>query len=308
MSPALLDALRDRAAMLARARSFFSARGVMEVDPCSLVRRAPVDSNIDVIEASVTDNEEGFLHTSPEYAMKRLLASGCGDIYFLGHVFRKGESGRLHNPEFCMAEWYRLSLSFEEMIQETAEFLFLFFGPLPVRKIGYREAFERHLGIDYQKDDLSPHLPDYAKNWPRDAALHYLLTHKIEPHFGIEELTVLLDYPPDEAALACTVEKNGERVAERFEIYYRGVELTNGYHELADAKELRRRFEEENAIRLSKTKKSYLLDEAFLRAMEEFPACCGVSVGFDRALMLRRRTDALRNVLPFTWEEEKAYL
>jgi lysyl-tRNA synthetase class 2 len=290
--------------MLQRARDFFAARKILEVDPCSLVRHAPVDANIDVIEASVTDSERGFLHTSPEYAMKRLLSAGCGDIFFLGHVFRKGEVGRLHNPEFTMAEWYRLSLSFEEMIQETCDFLFLFFGILPTRMLSYREAFRQYAGIDYSRDDLTPLLPHYAAAWSRDTAIHYLLTHVVEPNLGRGELTILEDYPPIEAALACVVEKKGERVAERFEIYYEGVELTNGYHELGDASILRQRFEEENTIRQGKNKEVYLLDEAFLSAMERgLPACCGVSVGFDRALMLRHKAHALQDVLPFTWAE-----
>lgn len=304
MSQEPLKYLRERSLMLQRARSFFADRGVMEVDCCSLVQRAPIDSNIDVISASVTDSEKGFLHTSPEYAMKRLLSKGSGDIYFLGHVFRKGEIGRIHNPEFTMAEWYRLSFSFDEMISETCEFLFMFLGPLPIRKIGYREAFSQYLGIDYKKDDLAPYIPTYAQDWSRETALHYLLSHKIEPHFGRGELTVLTEYPPSQAALASTFEKNGERVAERFEIYFEQVELANGYHELADASELRKRFEEENRIRKSLNKETYLLDEAFLSSLNNnFPECCGVSVGFDRALMLQQKASALCDVLPFSWNE-----
>ena len=309
MSPELIERLCDRAFMLQKIRAFFAERNVMEVDCCSLVRRAPIDPNIDVIAATVSDADRGFLHTSPEYAMKRLLSAGIGDIYFLGHVFRKGEIGRIHNPEFAMAEWYRLSFPFEEMIRETSEFLFLFFGPLPVRKISYRDAFAQYAGIDYTRDDLTPHIPSHAISWARDVQLHYLLTHKIEPQFGRGELTVLIDYPPSEAALACVVEKNGEKVSERFEIYYEGVELTNGYHELADSRELRRRFEEDNETRKAQNKEPYLLDEAFLSALESgFPECCGVSVGFDRALMLRHKTNAISDVLPFTWASEEAFL
>src|SRR5690242_18857032 len=123
-----LHSLKDRALMLKKARAFFEERGVLEVDCCALGPRAAIDSNIDVISATVSQEETGFLHTSPEYGMKRLLAAGCGDIYYLGHVFRKGYIGRIHNPEFAMAEWYRLGISFAEMIEETCAFLFLFFG------------------------------------------------------------------------------------------------------------------------------------------------------------------------------------
>ena len=124
-----MSSLIDRALMLKAARAFFEEREVLEVDCCALGPRAAIDSNIDVISATVSVTETGFLHTSPEYAMKRLLAGGSGDIYYLGHVFRKGDIGRLHNPEFAMAEWYRLGIPFSEMIEETCDFLSLFFWP-----------------------------------------------------------------------------------------------------------------------------------------------------------------------------------
>lgn len=302
MSPERLEYLKDRALMLQKARHFFAERGLLEVDPPSLVRAAPIDANIDVIEAAVSSTEKGFLHTSPEYAMKRLLVGGAPDLYFLGHVFRKSEVGRLHNPEFTMAEWYRHAFSLDQMIEETAMFLSLFLGPLPVRILSYREAFAQYLQIDYTKDPLSPLLPSHAKEWPRTTALHYLLSHQIEPHLGQGELTVLTDYPPSEAALATVVQKQGELVAERFEIYYQGVELTNGYHELGDASILRKRFEEENGVRASRGQEPYALDEPFLLAIAQgLPPCCGVSVGFDRAFMLRHKAHSLAEVLPFSW-------
>lgn len=299
MSPEPLKFLKDRAYMLRQARDFFYDRNILEVDCGALVKRAPIDSNIDVISSSVSNTEQGFLHTSPEYAMKRLLSQGIGDIFFLGHVFRKGEIGRLHNPEFTMAEWYRIDLSFEELIQETCAFISLFLGPLPVRILSYRKAFSQYAGIDYAKDPLD-HLEHYP--WSRAEKIHYILSHHIEPKLGSEELTVLIDYPPNEAALACLVEKNGELVAERFEIYHRGVELANGYRELSDAKELKERFNLENKARSMRNQEIYILDEEFLAAIEKgLPDCCGVSVGFDRALMLRNRAERLSQVIPFAW-------
>ena len=308
----LKSLLQDRALLLQKARDFFASRDVLEVDCCALVPHAPIDSNIDVIEAQATDTQEGYLHTSPEYAMKRLLTAGVGDIYYLGHVFRKGEIGSRHNPEFTMAEWYRAGLSCDELIQETCEFLFLFFDPLPTRKLSYRDAFSTFVGIDYSRVSIQElqkaaqihqiELPPESSSWSRDLFLHLLLSHVIEPHLGQGELTILTDYPPNEAALARVAQKNGETVAERFEIYYQGIELTNGYHELGDAQELRRRFHEENQIRQSLGKKTYSLDEPFLASFEKgFPACCGVSVGFDRALMIRRKAKTLGEVLPFPW-------
>ncbi len=290
--------LRDRATLLARARAFFAERGVLEVDPGALIKCPPNDSNIDVIGV---DQEGGFLHTSPEYAMKRLLAEGIGDCYYLGHVFRKGELGALHNPEFTMVEWYRLGFSLAEMIQETCEFLFLFLGEKAIRPISYREAFARYVGIDYTQTPLSELHQLTPAPWSREVCLHYLITHRIEPQLGRGELTVLTDFPPEEAALACIVEKNGEPLAERYEIYHEGVELTNGYHELSDATELRRRFLQKNEERLAVGKEAYPLDEEFLGALQTFPDCCGVALGFDRALMLRHQLSSIRPVIPFAW-------
>ncbi len=297
MSPERRKNLEDRAFMLDQVRCFFRERDVLEVDCGALVKRAPIDANIDVISAQVSLNETAFLHTSPEYAMKRLLVEGSGDIFFLGHVFRQGEWGRLHSPEFTMAEWYRVGMPFTSLIQETCAFLALFLGDLPIRILSYREAFTSYTEINYTEDPISHLLP--SPSWSRTEGLHYLLSHQIEPHLGLGELTVLTDYPPSEAALACVVEKNGEKVAERFEIYHQGVELANGYHESADPHELKKRFEEENRLRERRGQETYLLDEAFLSSLEKgFPDCAGVSVGFDRAFMLRQKASSIAQVLP----------
>ncbi|HSX13702.1 MAG TPA: amino acid--tRNA ligase-related protein [Chlamydiales bacterium] len=275
--------LKNRALALSQARQFFQDRDILEVDCGALVKRAPIDANIDVIETT-----EGFLHTSPEYAMKRLLVQGSGDIFFLGHVYRKGELGRLHNPEFTMAEWYRLGYSLSEMIQETCDFLNLFLGKLPIRILSYRKAFE---GINV------PHRSDWSESENR----HYILSHYIEPNLGKDELTVLTDYPPNEAALACVIEKEGHLVAERFEIYHQGVELANGYHESSNALELKNRFVLENEERKRRNLETYLLDEEFLSAMEKgLPDCCGVSVGFDRTFMLSQKATRLSQILAYS--------
>lgn len=291
--------------MLHRARSFFFERNITEVDCCALVPRAPLDANIDVMSVAVTESQKGFLHTSPEISMKKLLASGSGDIYYLGHVFRKGEIGRRHNPEFTMAEWYRVGFGLDQMVQETCEFLFLFLGKLEVETLSYREAFLRYLEIDYTKisiDELKQLTQEEkTESWDRTTYIHFLLSHRIEPKLGKDKLTVLTDYPPHEAALAVVETKQGELVAQRFEIYHQGVELTNGYHELNDATELRLRFEKENKARVASGKEAYILDEKFFSALAHLPPCCGVSVGFDRALMLQQKKQSLAEVLPFCW-------
>lgn len=286
--------------MLRRARAFFTERALLEIDAGAMVRRAPLDNNIDCIGI---DQDNAFLHTSPEYALKRLIADGIGDCYFLGHVFRKGELGPLHNPEFTMVEWYRLGFSLEQMIQETASFLFLFLGQMPIRLLPYHRAFELYAGIDLEKESLQSLQKLTQSTWDLQTCIHYLLTHKVEPHLGTSELTALIDFPPEEAALACVVEKEGRLVAERFEFYHEGIELTNGYHELSDAAELERRFAKTNEKRILEGKAPYALDEKFLASLKRLPPCSGVSVGFDRALMLRHKLRALKHVIPYAWNK-----
>lgn len=312
MSPASIISpkiLESRANALAAAREFFRKRGVMEVDCPALVRSPPNDAHIDVMSVAVSHSETGYLHTSPEYAMKKLLAKGAGDIYFLGHVYRKAEVGFRHNPEFTMAEWYRVGFSFSQMIEETCDFIRLFLGPCPKKVISYRDAFDTYAGIDperaSQKDFLEVikksgiELPKDSSGWGKEVLIDLVLTHIIEPRFSLNELTVLIDYPPEQAALACLVEKEGHLVAERFEIYRNGLELANGYHELSDAAELRRRFERLN----TKRDEPYPLDEELLKALQSgsFPPCCGVSVGFDRALMIQENLSDIEQAIPFAW-------
>lgn len=295
--------------MLQRSRAFFAERGLLEVDCCALSPRAAIDANIDVINASVSDREDGFLHTSPEYAMKQLLVEGLGDIYYLGHVFRKNDIGNLHNPEFTMAEWYRHQMLLNTLMQETCDFLSLFLGSLSTRIVSYRDTLIQYAKVDASNaslEELQIEAKRYGAQpsqiWTRDMYVHFLLTHAVEPHLGKGEFTILTDYPPHEAALAHVIEKNGEKVAERFEIYHEGIELANGYHELSDAFELRQRFNQENEARQHVGKEVYLLDEAFLLSMQRgLPDCCGVSVGFDRVLMLRHKVKTIHEVLPFAW-------
>ncbi len=305
--------LRDRGACLAKARDFFASRGILEVDTPLLQRFSPVDEYIEVFCVEMDEAVTGFLHTSPEYAMKRLLCEGIGDIYQLGHVFRKGECGALHHPEFTMAEWYRVGADYHTFIQETADFITLFLGKLQLEVLPYREALKRYANIDYLwateaeiRQALRAHgvaLHGEESSWKKKELLHALLSFIVEPQLGRNGLTVLYEYPPCEAALAHTLQKEEEMVAERFEIYYKGVELANGYHELGDPLELRRRFKEANVARIEKGKKPLPIDELFLKALERgFPCCCGVAVGFDRLMLLRLSATHLQEVLPFVWE------
>ncbi len=244
--------------------------------------------------------------------MKRLLSEGIGDIYYLGHVFRKNDLGRLHNPEFTMIEWYRTRVSFDAFIEEACELIRLFLGPLPTRCLSYRDAFRTYAGIDpFSADfngakaakELGISLSSNSSDWSCDEWLHLFLSHSVEPNLGKEELLILCDYPPSQAALSRIVEKDGFFVAERFEIYYRGIELSNGYHELTDVSEQRRRFEEENTARQKAGKKPHPIDERFLAALSKgLPDCCGVSIGFDRLMLLRCDLQSIHETLPFSWE------
>lgn len=312
MSSTKIDTLRDRAHMLAASRQFFQARNILEVDCPIISLSASVDAHIDLITAQ-NGTEPCFLHSSPEYGMKRLLADGIGDIYQLSHVFRAKERSTKHNPEFTMAEWYRLGITFQEMIHETADFIRLFLGNLPLHIISYRDAFLQFANIDYVKASPSAlmdclhinHIIPYPgiENEGKDAILNLILGTLIEPHLGNNELTALAYYPSSQAALAKTCILNDETAAERFEIYFQGTELANGYHELADATEQRQRLIEANEHRLQLGKSTLPIDNNFLQALEKgLPDCCGVAVGFDRLMMLRHNKN-IDDIVPFVWEK-----
>lgn len=300
--------------MLSQVRAFFSERGVLEVDCPALSQHSPIDQHIEVMQITFRSGKKAYLHTSPEYGMKRLLSLGSGDIYQMSHVFREGEWGALHNPEFMMVEWYRLGFSLEQLIEETLEFIHLFVGTLPAEKMSYRQAFQKHLGIDYlnvTREKLLEiaaaqkiHLSDEAPHWSKETLLDLLMSFCIEPELGKDILTVITDYPATQAALARVEKKEDEWVAKRFEISHQGIELANGYHELTDPKEQRRRLHQENEKRKSVGKEALPLDEHFLRALERgIPECSGVAVGFDRLMLLREKKEHLAEILPISWEE-----
>ncbi len=308
-----ISILKDRAALLGKARAFFAERGVIEVDCPALSHASPIDLHIDVMAVAVNKTEIGYLHTSPEYGMKRLLSLGLGDMYQISHVFRAEEFGPLHNPEFTMAEWYRLGIPLTQLIEETLEFIRLFLGALPANYLRYRDALFHYAGIDYvdapcsqllecaKKHEIS--LPQDAGTWDKDTLLQLLVTFLVEPHLGKERLDILYDFPSTQAALSQIKELDDERVAMRFEVYCKGIELANGYHELTDPLEQRTRLDQAIQARITAGKDPLKIDEHFLEALEiGIPDCCGVAVGFDRLILLRHNKDTLRDVLPFDWE------
>ncbi len=275
-----IDLLKDRAKMLSTIRQFFSDRNILEVDTPLLTDTPSLDAHIEPITTS-----NGHLITSPEYAMKKLLTQGIGDIYQISHVFRHGEKGPWHNPEFTMIEYYRTHMPLANFILEVCEILRLFLGPLPIHLVTYRGIFLQQLSLDPFKASLAE-LRSFAKDLTpsdRETTLSYLLSHYIEPTLAPDNLTILSDYPPSQAALARTT-RTTHPVALRFEIYHQGRELCNGYDELTDPEEYASRDLPHNSI--------------FASLLPDMPPSCGVAIGFDRLLALKHGLSTIHDILP----------
>lgn len=292
------EVLRERAAMLARVRDFFSHRNILEVDVPALSFQPSVDTHIDLVTVRAL-GRTGYLHSSPEYGMKKLLSCGVGDIYQLSHVYRDGEMGERHLVEFMMIEWYRCGWSLDQLIDETARLVELFVGLVPRQQLSYREALRRYAGVDYLTDPeelLAEALPIDPPTLDRRDLLTLLLGLRVEPALPANELVIITNFPANQAALAQTQWLGEEHVAERFEIFYGGMELANGYHELADPNEQRRRFVEANRERMLLGKGGYPVDEAFIESLAHLPDCCGVAVGFDRLMMIRQGATQIQEI------------
>lgn len=261
--------VENRAKMLRSVREFFHQRSVLEVDTSHLIPFAQIDSYIDPIETS-----HGFLHTSPEFEMKKILAKVPKDLYQISHVFRANEKGEKHLTEFTMIEWYRLGFSLEELIEEAFTLCKEFLGPLSIEIQDYEELWSRYVPKD------------------KDEPQEIFFDEYLAPHLGKGKITALCDFPEDQAALAKTM--NGK--AKRFELFYEGMELANGFLELTDGKKLKERFEKVNRLREKEGKKAFALDEHFLACINDLPECVGVSVGFDRLLMLQQKTATIQEI------------
>ena len=308
-----LTALRRRADALRFTREFFAERQVLEVETPALVNAAVSDVNLGSLRVSLPGKAEPlFLHTSPEYAMKRLLAAGSGDIYQVCRVYRGGERGRQHNPEFTMLEWYRLGFSLEALMSEVAALTQGLLGSsLPVEHLSYREAVQRHAGLDpleapdseLQRAAQSLGLDaSQAQSLSRDELLDLIVGAQVGPALGKESLAFMHRYPASQAALA-RLDPEDRRVALRFELYHRGMELANGYHELTDLAEQRQRFAEDQRIRERRGLPVSSLDPHLLAALEAgMPDCAGVALGFDRVLMLAMNASSIDDVLAFPVE------
>jgi len=312
--------LRLRAELLRRLRAFFEDRGFLEVETPILSADTVVDRHLDPF---FTEFSEGsgrprrlWLQTSPEFAMKRLLADAHSKhdqrgeaIYQVTRAFRLGEQGPLHNPEFTMAEWYRIGDGPDDGMRLTSDLCDALLGRGPADRVSYAEAFEQHVGLNphtaevealasaARKHGVEP--PESLSAADRDGWLDLLLVERVQPHLGRHRPVLLYDYPASQAALA-RVRPETPPVAERFELYVSGIELANGYHELLDPAELRRRNAQANTQRRADGKSTLPEQSRLLAAMEAgLPAAVGVSLGFDRVVMLAAGAKRLDEVLAF---------
>ena len=313
-----IEIIKGRARIVSDIRHFFSQRHVLEVDTPILSRAAPTAPYLEsfkteFIPMGSIDKASYYLQTSPEFAMKVLLAGGSGSIYQIAKVFRNGERGRLHSPEFTMLEWYRPELNLGELMDEVAALLQTITSYSESVRFSYKEVFSQYLNINVlvcSKDELQKlaikKLPSFSGDFylDRDGWLELLMSQVIEPELAsLKKPVFIYNFPASQAQLAkVKLDNDGEQVAARFELYAGGLEVANGYDELLDAKELRKRFEYDNQQRLKLGKAEMPIDEKLLAAMDlGLPPCTGVALGLDRLLMLamnKESIDCVQN-LPF---------
>ena len=278
-----------RAAMLERARQYFSEQRVLAVDTPALSRYAGTDANIESLAVNAQSDREAFLHTSPEFCMKRLLADGYPDIYSISRVFRDGEAGKHHLPEFTLVEWYRLGFDLATIIQDTTRFIATCLGDETllehIEQYAYADVFRKFAGVDVFET-------------PTDQ-LDLLVCTKIAPQFAPDKLTVLRHYPADQAALARLCPDDA-RVADRFEVFFGSLELANGYVELTDPTEQRKRIDHDLDLRRQMGRRQYPHDVNLIAALQSgLPECAGVAVGFERLHMIFDKVNDIADVVTF---------
>lgn len=311
-----LQALRQRARLYAEIRQFFEQRRVLEVETPLLAAGAVTDLHLHSLSCRVSSaagRRRLFLQTSPEFAMKRLLAAGSGPIFQICKAFRDDEQGVRHNPEFTMLEWYRPGFDHHRLMDEMDALLQVVLQAPSARRLTYGQLFQRLLQLDphlVTQHDLAHRAGEIGlrvqgmESASRDDWLHLLWSHSVEPTLGHGRPTFVLDFPASQAALArvrpADPATGGAAVAERFEVYVDGVELANGFHELADAEEQRRRFLADLDARRASGRPEVPMDERLLAALDAgIGDCAGVAMGLDRLLMLRLGVDDIARVLAF---------
>ncbi|MGR9013222.1 MAG: EF-P lysine aminoacylase EpmA [Gammaproteobacteria bacterium] len=310
-----IELMRLRARLLAELRQFFAERSVLEVETPILSRSIGTDPQLAFFttEYCLSPRQQTlFLQTSPEFAMKRLLAAGSGSIYQISKAFRNGESGRFHNPEFTMLEWYRVDFTLPQLMDEIEElFAALFSGQSlqETQRVSYQEVFASYTGLDplvFSYQDYCAFAVDSQLSeavticgYDHGMWLDFIFSHKVQPYLGENLLCMVYDYPACQSSLARISEAN-EQVTDRVELFMNGVELGNGYYELADAKEQSSRFDKELAIRKQEELPVTVKDQRLIAALESgLPECSGVAIGLDRLLMQLSGSSSIDEVLSF---------
>lgn len=314
------ETLALRAELLARIRSWLRGQGILEVETPALSRFAATEPSIEPFHTGFhgpgsANGQRLYLHTSPEYFMKRLLAAGSGPVYQLSHVFRDGELGHRHNPEFTMLEWYRPGADHVALMDEVDAMLVSVLAGVaeyrPAERICYRQWLMEYTGLDPWSDGVSA-FRDFAErnlgpvsegiqHGGLDTWLDLLVSHWLEPRLP-QGAVFIYNYPPTQAALARLRTDDGRWVAERFELYVNGMELANGFHELIDAQEQRQRLEQDNRRRIAAGRKSLPIDRLFVKALVAgMPACAGVALGLDRLIMYAGALDDIDSAMAFSF-------
>ncbi|MFZ7187474.1 elongation factor P--(R)-beta-lysine ligase [Avibacterium avium] len=309
---ASIQNLLARAKIMAEIRRFFTDRGLLEVETPILSEFGVTDVHLATFSTEFTSpfkhqSKTLWLSTSPEYPMKRLLAAGSGAIFQLCKVFRNEEAGRKHNPEFTMLEWYRPHFDMYRLINEVDDLLQQILDCEPAESMSYQFAFQEYVGLDplsASREELiakaKEHHLEQAENEDRDTLLQFLFSTVVEPKIGQERPVAIYHFPATQAALA-QISSEDHRVAERFEFYYKGIELANGFNELTDANEQRHRFEQDNRQREKLGLPTRQLDERFLAALQAgVPNCAGVALGVDRLIMIALDATSIEEVMAFS--------
>ncbi|MGQ0285701.1 elongation factor P--(R)-beta-lysine ligase [Pasteurellaceae bacterium 22721_9_1] len=300
-----------RAKIIAEIRHFFTERGVLEVDTPILSEFGVTDVNLATFSTEFSSpfaeqSKTLWLNTSPEYHMKRLLAAGSGAIFQICHVFRNEEAGRKHNPEFTMLEWYRPFFDMYRLINEVDDLLQQILDCEPAESLSYQFAFQEYVGLDplsASKTELIAKAKEYHficdEDESRDVLLQFLFSTVVEPQIGQKRPVAIYHFPATQAALA-QISSEDHRVAERFEFYYKGLELANGFHELTDASEQQHRFEQDNRLREKLGLPVRDIDHRLLAALQSgLPNTSGVALGVDRLLMIALGVENIEEVMSF---------
>ncbi|HDR1338429.1 TPA: elongation factor P--(R)-beta-lysine ligase [Pasteurella multocida] len=308
---ASIENLLARANIIAEIRRFFTDRGLLEVETPVLSEFGVTDVHLSTfnttfISPTAEKSKALWLSTSPEYHMKRLLAAGSGPIFQLCHVFRNEEAGQRHNPEFTMLEWYRPHFDMYRLINEVDDLLQQILDCKPTESLSYQFVFQEYVGLDplsAEKAELVAKAKQYhlqqAEQEDRDTLLQFLFSTVVEPNIGKENPVAVYHFPATQAALA-QISSEDHRVAERFEFYYKGLELANGFHELTDVNEQLHRFEQDNVQRQKMGLPQRQIDKRLLGALQAgVPNCSGIALGVDRLLMIALGANAIHEVMAF---------